>query len=141
MNNNTISLPSSFAEILEERREETKKFWEGKNLDPVLESLKIALRESQKSRGAYLRFGVYWWALKKVMADHELIPSSWSTDESTIRYDYCGKDELDTIILAFIYRDYYNENLFQGTREFNLNNNGDTHVLFDEDFELSDFLG
>ncbi len=133
--NYTQFTPVFFADELTSRKEQYLKHWEGQGKDPVHEMAQIAYREVRTKRDAYLRFGPYWWAVKQVLQETGLLPGSMPTDDSLVKSIYSGGDEIDTLILAFVFREYYDANFFQGTREFNT---GDefSYQLLDEDVEL-----
>lgn len=138
MNENYVNyLPESFADELESRREQYMEHYREQGGAALSEMAQIAHKEAKAGNGAYLRFGPYWWALKQVLIESGLLPDSMTTDDVMVKSIYSGDDEIDTLILAFIFRDMYDNTLFQGTREFITGEDGFSYQLFDEDIELS----
>jgi len=86
----------------------------------------------------YLDYGIYWWALKKALANNEHDFGGEYDDE--ILKEYSGKDDIENIILADMFRDYYLENFALGTREFLLNEEGDATAYYLNDEYLENML-
>ncbi len=105
--------------------------WEKRGKDPVEASAQTILKNV--SRNGYLQYGMYWWAVKRVLLDNGFFKDD-NIDESVASV-YRGESDLKTLILAYEFADYYNGNFYQGTREFDINDT-DNYVLFDDELEL-----
>lgn len=95
----------------------------------------------KSARCAYLRFGVYWWAVKRIMhkkgfAGYNEDVEGYIADTFVYRNEQNQVDELVTLIAGWEYKDQYNQQYLQGTRQFSLPN-GDLYLLYDAEWELA----
>lgn len=91
----------------------------------------IAKRLLQKP-GSYIDYGPYWWALKKVLADHG--HDFGDEGHPTIEAVYRGQSAVETAIMADEFRTEKARSMFFGERTFVLGE-GETMTLFDSDME------
>ena len=86
----------------------------------------------------YLRYGPYWFAIKQALRDggEDFGPH---TDAFMVKeYGMWDGDQLNpylTMLAAEAFKDYYSNTFFEGTRDFELDPDGDAYVLEDEDME------
>lgn len=71
----------------------------------------------------YAEFGVYWFAVKAVLAEYGY--HFGETDDEEMRLAYTGKTAAHTLIAAERFKDYYCSHYFQGTLNF---------ILEDDDY-------
>jgi hypothetical protein len=82
----------------------------------------------------YTDYGPYWYALKAVLRNNGYDYGDATDDE--IAREYGGKTELETIIMADLFRDLNLAINPVGTRQFTLNGySGELWTLFDSDME------
>lgn len=87
---------------------------------------------------AYLRYGCYWFSVKEILNANTQSHYGEITDTSVTAV-YRGESDLQTLIAAQDFMEFYNANYFQGANVFVLSEdkNGETveWQLFDEDME------
>lgn len=92
---------------------------------------------------AYLKFGVYWWAVKRILEQKGFSGYHGDVPEAIAeRYVYKLKngtvDDMATLIAGWEHKDEYNRTYLQGNREFTLPN-GELYQLVDLEWELLNF--
>lgn len=95
----------------------------------------------KKEKLNYLKFGPYWWAVKAILAKKGFEGYNGDT-EIVLRDAYTVKnletqtmDALATLMAAWEFKDYYNANYFQGSRDFAIWEDGSPYSLYDIEFE------
>lgn len=90
----------------------------------------------------YLRYGCYWWAVKKILADNGYIFGLGKDEDSLLLDKYSVKNSDGTInaeltlVAADMFKSFYDQNYFVGTQTFYLgDNNTNQYTLLDEDME------
>ncbi|UOO81237.1 hypothetical protein LVJ83_09690 [Uruburuella testudinis] len=78
---------------------------------------------------AYAEFGVYWFAVKDVMARHGY--HFGDTMDEEMLAEYRGKTDVHTLIAAEKFKEFYRENYFENTTHFTLEQDGREWVLND----------
>lgn len=82
----------------------------------------------------YRRFGPYWWALKTLLIKHGY--HYRDSIDVEIAQVYCGKNDLQTMVMADTFYMMYLERWFDGTQEFMLDaDSGESYLLWDDDLE------
>ena len=84
---------------------------------------------------AYKRYGVYWFSVKDILNRNSPKNFGEITDETLVSTYSCATD-LQTLIAAQNFMEFYNANFFQGTSTFYVNENGDRYQLVDEDMDM-----
>jgi hypothetical protein len=83
-------------------------------------------------RGNYRRYGVYWWAVKRVLRDNGIdvgtFDCDWLRDEYTIRTKSGVVDPESTLLAAWIFAE---DNTFAPETEFEID--GQLWVIDDPD--------
>ncbi|MDH3000360.1 hypothetical protein A1D23_09230 [Chelonobacter oris] len=103
---------------------------------------KITSRYLYSEPTAYIRFGVYWGAVLKALHSSGRFPEIQNNEPIVLVQGYSAPDTdgisgaLLTLIAAFEFKDYYNSELMQGTREFEPFDDGTPYVLHDYEFEM-----
>lgn len=128
-------LPSE-AEI-KEQYESNRAHYEG-SVEYKTFMVDLAAKEAKRlDTGGYLKFGPYWWALKAILnANGHYFGSSMDgllASVYSVKDEEGGVDEALTITAAFEFRDYYLANLFIGTSQFELFDDGQFYFLQDDD--------
>jgi len=90
----------------------------------------MVVRSIVATPARYVEFGPYWWAVKEYLNDIGCELGA-ATDEEVSAL-YRGPTDLQTLIAATDFAEFYRSHYFPGTRAFDL---GDTSA---EDYELSD---
>ena len=86
-------------------------------------------------RTGYLEYGPYWWALKRVMQRCGYFVGK-NDDDPVLAEEYCGDSDVETMVMADTFADYYISHFFVGTRDFVLNSEtGQVWTLMDTDME------
>ena len=134
MNNYTNFLPESYAEELQSRRDMYMKHYSNSGQDALSEMSKIAMRESSKG---YIRFGLYWWALKDVLMRNDDLLDIGNETNKVVGGIYKGDTDIDTLILAFIFRDWYDQSQFQGSDIFQSSDDFQYHLVDHDMITLS----
>jgi hypothetical protein len=134
--NYTLHTPELYSEELRMRLFQAEKHWMLKGSNAAQTMAEIAAREAARSPTAYLRFGVYWWGLKRVLIGRGLLSESMTTDDAMVRSVYSASDDSKTIVLAFIFREWHDATQFAGNRETATNNDGFTYTLIDLELEI-----
>lgn len=105
-------------------------------------ALAVAVRATAKIVNsnplAYLRYGCYWFSVKAILNANLENGYGEITDDSVTAV-YKGATDLQTLIAAQSFMEFYNANNFQGARVFALALDSDNlpveWQLFDEDME------
>lgn len=89
---------------------------------PMLETFVESTRKIVEAKpDNYLRFGVYWWAVKRVLRNNGVdvgtYDSDWLRDEYTITTQNGAIDQESTLLAAWIFAE---ENTFSPEREFEI---------------------
>jgi len=105
-----------------------EKTWKERGKEPVKASANATLNNVRKN--GYLQYGMYWWAVKKILIKLDLIHGD-NIDE-VIASVYKGNTDLETLVLAYEFSQFYNSHYFQGTFQFPVNAT-DVYTLFDEE--------
>lgn len=81
----------------------------------------------------YLEFGVYWFAVKKVIQKY--YPDAFGDyfDEEMVK-EYSGKTDAHTLVAAERFKDFYRETYFQGNREFTLEEDDDREYYLSDPY-------
>lgn len=80
----------------------------------------------------YRSFGVYWWALKKLLHQHGYNVSG--NIDADLARQHCGKTDAETITACELFRDSVASRYIKGNSEYAIN--GAKYNLFDEEMEL-----
>ena len=111
----------------------------GKNYDE--DFYQITYDYLKKDRLNYVKFGLYWYAVKRVLAEKGFNACRFLDDNPPfVENAYVMRDPdgsinpLLTLSAGWIHRDEYNATYFQGNRDFTLFN-GEMHHLSDPSFE------
>jgi len=120
-------------EQLEENATQVELFWKNKDKAPVVELATIARDFVLKKPDNYIRFGVYWWELKRILIEHGMFNSEMPEKDEVVRSIYSGSNDLNSIILAYEFKTIYDKTFFQGVKEFIINDDGDKYLLHDDD--------
>lgn len=132
----TLHTPDSFGDELITKLSATERHWRKAGMDSLHEMARIAHSEAAKTPTSYIRFGVYWWALKRVLIEKGLLPDGMTADDAMLRGIYSGSDDAKTVMLAFMFRDWHDATKFASCRETVVNDNGEGYVLLDPDMEI-----
>ena len=95
-------------------------------------AVKVIAERLQQKPQQYIEYGVYWWALKNVLAKHGYLFGDENDQELQQTYQH-EKDDY-TIVAADNFKDEYRNKWFKGTREFDLADDRKYHLL-DADME------
>jgi len=121
------------AKLIEIEASVKERFGDSDILPVMLDS--IMKRFAAKGIKRYTDYGPYWWALKDVLKKHghEL---GDSTDED-LAYWYRGDSDVETIVMADMFRDYCLETYPIGKRDFllDVNKPSDINNILDDDIE------
>lgn len=114
--------------------------------EPVKSFLDVATKSIftnlTKNPSSYLAYGVYWWAVKQILADNDYIFGLNKDDDSLLLDKYSVKNDDGTVnkeltlVAADLFKNYYQQNYFVGTSTFYLGDNStNQYTLLDEDME------
>lgn len=81
----------------------------------------------------YREYGVYWYPLKKALDNLGYKLGNYYDAYMISRYSQSS--DIETIVTAELFRDYYGAHFFSGTNSFNIGQE-DVYTLFDEELEL-----
>lgn len=95
-------------------------------------AVKVIADRLQQKPQQYIEYGVYWWALKNVLAKHGYLFGDENDQELQQIYQHERDDY--TIVAADNFKDEYRNKWFKGTREFDLADDRKYHLL-DADME------
>lgn len=95
--------------------------------------LGVVSRRLAKDPLRYRDYGPYWWALKAAMNANGY--NYGDESDSVVAVAYCGRTELETMIMADEFRTEWLEVAQVGTSNFRLSEEGADYVLFDADME------
>lgn len=95
-------------------------------------AVKVIAHRLQQKPQQYIEYGVYWWALKNVLAKHGYLFGDENDQELQQIYQHERDDY--TIVAADNFKDEYRNKWFKGTREFDLADDRKYHLL-DADME------
>ena len=110
--------------------------WKEKGSDnPVKSALSTVFENIKKDSSNYLRYSLYWWEVKRLLIEHGFMDSNLLDDDESVRQIYKGKTDMETIILASVFANYYIQTYLKGTRDMDINGE-DSYRLFDDDMEL-----
>ena len=77
----------------------------------------------------YAEFGVYWFAVKDVLARQGYVFGD-TVDEEMLA-EYRGKTDAHTLVAADLFKDFYRNTYFTGTTHFTLEKDGRDWILND----------
>lgn len=130
-------------EFLQERTAQAKvtlKSLKGRD-DFVQHACDVIKERLLKDNEAYLSYGPYWWALKKVLLANGFKEIGKTMDEPLAK-EYCGKSDEETIMAAESFREDYFTRYFAGNNSFELDPESDTpYWLHDPDCKSLKFRG
>lgn len=95
--------------------------------------LSVISRRLAKDPLRYRDYGPYWPALKVVLNANGY--NYGEESDSVVAVAYCGRTELETMVMADEFRTEWLEIAQVGTSNFRLSEEGDDYVLFDADME------
>lgn len=131
-----MNAPTAFKydfDYLQDRYHDKEKSWLSRNPDKTAEDYEQRIYEITAELALeyelnYLRFGPYWESVKNVLYKHfRKLDFKTMDGGSFMPMWYDVKDPITgetndklTIIAAWEFKDYYDKNFFEGTREFQL---------------------
>jgi hypothetical protein len=101
--------------------------------DLLAYGLGVVARRLAKSPQRYRDYGPYWWALKAAANANGY--SFGDDSDSVVAAQYCGKNDLETMVMADQFRTEWLEVSQVGTVNFPLSAEGDDYLLYDADME------
>ena len=93
--------------------------------------LGVVSRRLVKDPLRYRDYGPYWWALKVVLSANGY--NYGEESDSVVAAAYCGRTEVETLIMADQFRAEWLQTAMVGTANFRLSEDGDDYILFDAD--------
>ena len=81
----------------------------------------------------YVEFGPYWWAVKAVLnaAGNDM----GDAGDPIVIAEYRGASDIETLVAAEAFKDYYRATFIVGTAAFDLADDGNQYELADADMQ------
>lgn len=95
--------------------------------------LAVISRRLTKDPLRYRDYGPYHWALKAVLNANGY--NYGEESDSIVAAQYCGKNDLETMVMADQFRTEWLESTQVGTVNFRLSEEGEDYILHDADME------
>lgn len=94
----------------------------------------MVVRSIVATPGRYVEFGPYWWAVKEYLND--IGQELGDTTDELVKATYRGPTDLQTLIAATDFAEFYRGTYFAGTRVFDLgDDSAGAYELADEDMD------
>lgn len=93
--------------------------------------LGVVSRRLAKDPLRYLDYGPWWWSLKIALVARDYHYGDGS--DSVVAAEYCGRNDLETMVLADQFRTEWLQSAQVGTNNFRLSEDGPDYILYDED--------
>lgn len=97
-------------------------------------ALGVVSRRLAKDPGRYLDYGPYWWALKSALNANGY--SYGNESDPVVSAEYCGRSDVETVVMADQFRTEFLEASQVGTTRFRLSEEADDYVLVDVDMHM-----
>lgn len=94
--------------------------------------VRVIVERLEKNPARYLEYGAYWYEVKRVLRENGHNYGDYF--DLSVQEHYKGVNDIETLILADMFRQIYRSKYFEGNRDFTLDNE-QPYSLLDPDME------